>query len=220
MLLRLWVVHRRGIALRPMSRSARRQTQHPVAGSRRPQIDGGKQRCAAFRRDFVAASQLHERHAFRDEVADPTLDANGHAIHFGQGAQPFDVDESDVAGSLTCNRNIQLAPRRIPAISAGWNGLRGSGINSSMTISVSRSDAVDDVVYADRVGNMINKVDHIRRRTGERAPSRLRRSAPERRAAASRAPRAAQQCNSRPYQGNLMRQLGRLVAYEIYQDTR
>src|SRR5664279_1642107 len=77
--------------------------------ARRPQINGRKQRSAAFWRDLVAASQLNKRHAFRDEVADPTLDTNGHAIHFGQGAQQFDVDESDVAGSLTCNRNIQLS---------------------------------------------------------------------------------------------------------------
>ena len=60
-----------------------------------------RSKAAATRRSAVILSprvKCISGGAFRDEVADPTLDANGHAVHLWPGPQTFDVDESNVAG--------------------------------------------------------------------------------------------------------------------------
>jgi hypothetical protein len=93
---------------------------------------------------------MHERDAFRDEVADPPFDANGHAIHLGQGAQTVNVYLSNVAGSLTCNRNIQQSRKGSCDFCAlEWlPRLRHQLIDDDLGFT---GDAVDDVVYASRL---------------------------------------------------------------------
>ncbi len=149
-------------------------------GASRPYLDRRKQLDGALIGDPVAAGEADQRDALGNEMSNAAFQAQTYPVFLCERAQPRDVDKADIAG-FTARYHFLEFPREH---ADGLIGLLRSATRRHQSVDDKlrlAPNAVDDVVDADRVGDVKDEIyEHADANRGEQHRSRHRQDRRER----------------------------------------